>query len=633
MLANGSGGICNILRLLARYLFTNLHDEIVVSKFRKVKNALKHYELSTPCQDEISVLNYLIKTVDGENIQSLELTDKELLLVELSELVADPTLIDELKENLSSNEIAFADKILQYIELFAGLERIVLYSIQKLSSLADKIEKQAIIDKDSLRELLTEYNKILQELNKQKIRLTVSEKQKEEAHSNTVIVDLNSVQSISDRLQNLMEATIPYIPTYPEFDRWMFGGIYPQTATLFVAPVNHGKTSIMLNLISRFFQLAKQYPFDTTRTIIEFKLYTDYGKVPDEFKIFLQKINKLTPELQLQKLMEVAQKKVFNGRKPAIVYIGFESNIDLLMLKFFSILLGKKISEPSKWLKNMNIEEFTQAVTNYLKNLAQQTLYLVPIFKRAPKHGYTVDDIWYYLDSLKQDGYEPLMVFIDYLAYLKPTREGKNSSSFDKETQVVNELYSLTETVPIISAVQTKKSFLDPTYADINNITLDSVKGFGRALEIFDTIFAAIRIPKDHTVVFKVLKARDVHIAFNEQFLMRYNSENYKLLTNINLKEHGVNPYSPEYRLWLEQNYYKLVHTPNLDDKQKRTSKFGLDLIATPEVADDLMSDLLKDTKNKSGSELNLDELINNDFDILKKSLEEENDNDSAIVL
>ena len=412
-----NGSLCDTFLLLARYLFHNIHDETVVSKFRSIQRLIKNFETSTPCQDELVILKKLISAASESDDTQLQLVDKELLLVELSNLVADVSLIDELREPLSEVEIASAQRTLQNIDTFVKLNQLVLQSIKALGTVADKIENQTNIKKDTVREVFYEFSKVLNKLHQQKVKLFASEKQKEEAKHNSVILDLHSVRVISDRLQDLMQSPIPHLPTFPEFDRWLFGGIYPQTATLFVAPVNHGKTSIMLNMIARFLYLAKHYPFDTTLAILKHRIYNIQGTIPDSFKEALRKIEAIeSPELRLKHLLNIGQ-RVFKGKKPAAVYIGFESNIDLLMLKFFSILLGKKVADPAKWLKNMDIEQFTQSITDYFKKLDEKCLYLVPIFKRAPKHGYTVDDIWYYLDLLRQEGYEPMVVFIDYLAY------------------------------------------------------------------------------------------------------------------------------------------------------------------------------------------------------------------------
>ena len=185
--------------------------------------------------------------------------------------------------------------------------------------------------------------------------------------------------------------------------------------------------------------------------------------------------------------------------------------------------------------------------------------------------------------------------------------------------------------------MQTKKAFLNPTYADINSITLDSVKGFGRALEIFDTIFAAIRIPNDHSVVFKVLKARDTHITFNEIFMMRYNPDNYKLFSNINLLELGVNPYSSEYKLWLEQHYNEYVQTPDLkagrSKSAARASQFDITIEPPVDSTNLLLEEVLneensmqsKKQNNKPSTSTNESE-----FDILDEALGGGNDNISS---
>ena len=230
----------------------------------------------------------------------------------------------------------------------------------------------------------------------------------EALEDHVIISDRKSVDSYAGTLFKYIATGYSFYKTgYTLFDKYI-EGFESSSVHLISAPSNHGKSLLMVNLLRSMIQI----------NMSEFK--------PNDILVFV------TLEDDIYKLSRRFM-SVFGNIK--------HSHIRLVFQKFYEISKAHELAEGSTAV--------AQKINSMLKNLVymsvlSQTNEKVAIaLRHENENTFSPGDLGKFLDKLRIDGWNPKMVFLDYVDCAQPTiNRYSNVKDYDMHGQIVQELAS-----------------------------------------------------------------------------------------------------------------------------------------------------------------------------------------------
>ena len=194
---------------------------------------------------------------------------------------------------------------------------------------------------------------------------------------------------------------------------------------LISAPSNHGKSILMINLLRSMIQA----------NLNEFK--------PNDILVFV------TLEDDIYKLSRRFM-SVFGNVK--------HSHIRLAFQKFYEISKAHELSKGSSTIAH-KIQSMLKNLV-YMSVLNETNEKVAVALRHENENTFSPGDLGKFLDKLRVDGWNPKMVFMDYVDCAQPTVQRYSSiKDYDMHGQIVQELRNLSrvQKVPIITATQNAK--------------------------------------------------------------------------------------------------------------------------------------------------------------------------------
>jgi len=403
----------------------------------------RRLQLSTAknIQSQIQAVNTLLTIRESsatlltyENVFQ-HLATRDLITTKLIQKAIEHKLTDdESFRKLTDNVI---DIIHAYYEVISVSSTITL-----LDNLQEAISDNNLTPFEALKNykdlVITAYNDLskLQSLSKA-----------EAVSDHFIITDDASCENLADTLVTYIAKGFSVFKTgFDLFDN-VLGGVESSSVHLLVAPSNHGKSILCVNLCRRMIE-SNISDLDKKDTIIFLTLEDDIHKLSRRFiSVFGNYKFEVIKQL-FAKAYEVTRTQQIMGLMDS------SDNLIMSLQKMFKNLL------------KTSLLRVTQGKCSL-------------VIKHCNENTFSPGDLGRFIDRLKVEGYKTKLIFVDYIDTMTPTTSVfGNVKEYDTQGQIVQELRNLSRIhgIPVISPTQNQRDSEDVTKLQSNKLIGDSYK-------------------------------------------------------------------------------------------------------------------------------------------------------------
>ena len=382
-----------------------------------VRKTINELDIKVDIDDEIEFIDKTVRIKQVGNIAAMNYSTVDKHFAQ-SESTIIHNLIKQIKAAPITNDTDYnsvKDFVYARMQAFYELKNITP-ALNQIDSLSTLIQNQATNPFEALKiyeeTVLSAYNSLtnLKQLHKE-----------ENFKSFFTLSDEESFKKLTDSVSEYLFSKYNILKTGYRLLDGPFGGVESSSVYVVSAPSNHGKSILLVNILSRI-------------------------------------LNNELPNFK---------------SNDAILFVTLEDDIYKLLRRFISIIGNQSVDEVKRLFRyGMQISrrpEYSKYKSQFealLSNTVTTTLYnrtqgkVSIILKHSEENTFTPTDLAKFIDRLKVDGYNVRAVFADYIDVFVPTIHHREMRDYDAQGTIVQELRTISRAykLPIITATQNRRS-------------------------------------------------------------------------------------------------------------------------------------------------------------------------------